>query len=178
MNILTNNYIAIAITLIATVVMILAYIKSPTQKDKTNLSPIFISIEISAVTIWFTKGYWDFIIAIDPTSIYRLAIIPLIILSYCTVSLIFISFTAWKKGGFSKLKKFSERGLIWGSIFGLITGLSSGLVFGLIVGLINGLSSGLSSGFISGLALGLSSGLAFGLTSEFDEFKNHPITKS
>jgi uncharacterized membrane protein len=150
--------------LIAMVVIILAYAKSPTWKDKVIPTIALISIPISAVTIWFTKGFWDFVITTDPTTIYRLAIIPFLILSYCMIFSIFIFFTAWKKKGFHKLNKNSENGLFFGLIVGLVFGLF-GLVFGLIIGMIDGPIGGLTGG----LSLGLVFGLIFGLIFEYQD---------
>ena len=56
-----------------------------------------------------------------------------------------ISLVAMFKGGFDKLKRYDDEGLISSLIFGLISGLISGLIFGLIFGLISSLTFGLGS---------------------------------
>ena len=95
-----------------------------------------------------------------------------IIGEYILICLIIISLVALFKKGYRNLKRFDEKGLIFGLIsgliIGLIFGLISGLIIGLIYGLISGLIFGLIYGLISGLIITLIYGLIIGLTKEFE----------
>ena len=113
--------------------------------------------------------------------LFELGFIPQLFFAYILISLTFVILIAGIKGGFNKLKKYSEEGLISGLISGLILGLTmgltmgliSGLILGLILGLIWGLIVGLISGLILGLTMGLTMGLILGLILELiGEFKN------
>jgi hypothetical protein len=92
------------------------------------------------------------------TCVYNLSTSDLInicpiIGEYILISLFLISLIAFSKGGYNKLNKWDDFGLISGLIFGLIFSLISGLIFGLI----------------SGLIFGLIFGLILGLQAEFKE---------
>jgi len=87
-------------------------------------------------------------------SSYLINLYP-IIGEYIFISLSMISLVALIKGGFNKLKRYKDSGLIIGLIGGLISGLIIGLISGLIGGLISGLISGLIVGMIVGLIIGL-----------------------
>ena len=107
--------------------------------------------------------------------IYRLIIVPMLILDYILASLTICSFASI----FKKLKKWNEKGLIACLIAGLIVGLIGGLIAcligGLIVGLIKcliacliaGLIIGWIWGLIGGLIVSLFAGLDVGLEKEF-----------
>jgi len=82
-----------------------------------------------------------------------------LVFEYVFIGLAVVSLVAMIKGGFNKLKKYDEDGLIGGLIWGLIGGLIGGLIVGLIVGLIWGLIVGLIVGLIWGLIAGLISEL-------------------
>ncbi len=88
-------------------------------------------------------------------SISQLVILPWFVIEYCLIGLSFVCLTAWIKKGFSNLKSFEEKGLIFWLIVGLIGGLIFWLAFGLIGGLIFWLIVGLIGGLISVLILGL-----------------------
>jgi hypothetical protein len=81
------------------------------------------------------------------TGFHQLLILYPIIGEYILIGLSIIFLIALIKGGFSKLKSYDERGLIFGLIFALMVGLISGLMFGLISGLIVGLMFSLSVEF-------------------------------
>ena len=93
----------------------------------------------------------------------HLALILLFIIEYIIFSSGALCLAAFFKGGFFKLKKFGEDGLIFGLVFGLIGGLSTGLGVGLISWLLSRLIYGLIAGLIGGLIVGLISWLAVGL---------------
>ena len=59
----------------------------------------------------------------------------------------FVSLAALVKGGYGKLKPFSEEGLVVGLVLGLVWGLVVGLVVGLFAGLVLGLVLGLIGEF-------------------------------
>lgn len=66
---------------------------------------------------------------------------------------------AYKKGGLSKLKKFSQNGLYFG--------LFAGLLFGFILGIIGWTLFGLASWMITSLIIWISVGLLTGWNDEF-----------
>ena len=92
---------------------------------------------------------------------------------YVLVGLSIVCLVAMFKGGFSRLKSYSEEGLIRGLIRGLILWLILGFIWGLILGLIRGLIGGLIvgliMGLISGLIVGLIGGLILGLIGGADK---------
>ena len=77
-----------------------------------------------------------------------------IIVEYILIVLALISLVAMFKKGYTNLKTFKERGLIYVLIIGLIIGLISisVLIYGLIIGLISVLISVLIIGLIIGLS--------------------------
>jgi len=111
----------------------------------------------------------------DIKGFYQLGIIPMFLVEYLLIGLVFICLIALIKGGFNKIKSYNEEGLIYGLIVGLIvglilgliigllSGLLGGLIYGLIVGLILGLLGWLIVGLIVGLIIGLLGGLIYGL---------------
>ena len=74
---------------------------------------------------------------------YQLMITPMLILNYILASLTICSFVSI----FKNLKRFNDRGLIYGLIHGWIIGLIVGLIVGLIGGLIVGWIGGLDEEF-------------------------------
>jgi len=97
----------------------------------------------------------------QPTSL----IIHLFLIEYILLGCTAICWTAWKKRGFSNLKK--KNGLIAGLMMGLMMGFIVGFIVGLIVWLIVWLMAGLIVGFIVWLMAGLIAGLIAGLENEF-----------
>ena len=91
----------------------------------------------------------------DIKGAYQLLIVYPIIGEYILIGLAFVCLTALIKGGFNKINKYDDGGLIFGLIGGLIVGLIFGLIGGLIFGLIGGLIGGLIVGLIFGLIGGL-----------------------
>ena len=85
------------------------------------------------------------------TGFHQLLIIYPLIGEYILIGLTLICLVALIKGGFDKVKRYGEEGLIIGLIGGLIAGLIGGLIAGLIGGLIIGLIGGLIIGLIAGL---------------------------
>jgi len=63
----------------------------------------------------------------DTKGAYQLLIVYPIIGEYCLIGISFICLVALIKGGFDKIKKYDDSGLIGGLIIGLIIGLISGL---------------------------------------------------
>lgn len=145
MNIITNSLetnliLVLALVLAFVLVMLLlkAYTDFPDWQDKKRLTiTLFIAIFFVAL-VFFTKGVWDYVVATGLITIYQLIIIPFILFNYITASLLFISFAAYKKGGFSEVRGFREDGLIGGFI-------SYGVMSWFFMGLIGGLASQLGS---------------------------------
>jgi len=113
----------------------------------------------------------------DYKGLYQLRIVYPLIGEYLLIGLAVICFAAMVKGGFNKMKRFDENGLVLGLVAGLVGGLVGGSVIGLVAGLLFGLVAGLLFGLwfglVSGLVSGLVGGLWFGLVSGLgDEFKN------
>ena len=106
----------------------------------------------------------------DIKGFYQLGIIPMFLVEYLLIGLVFICLIALIKGGFNKIKSYNEKGLIYGLIVGLIVGLILGLIIGLLSGLLGGLIYGLLGWLIYGLIGGLIYGLIYGLLGEFEWF--------
>ena len=104
----------------------------------------------------------------DIIGVHQLIIFYPLIAQYVLVGLVFICLTALIKGGFNKVKRYDEGGLIFGLIIGLIFGLIARLIAGLIYWLIFGLIIGLIYWLIYGLIFGLIAGLIAGLQEEFN----------
>ena len=68
----------------------------------------------------------------DIKGFYQLGIIPMFLVEYLLIGLVFICLISLIKGGFNKIKSYNEEGLIYGLIIGLIVGLLSGLIIGLL----------------------------------------------
>lgn len=168
------------------IIMIRAYSKSSTWKNKAELTLALALVPVSVGAVFVTKEFWRFLASIDSSPIYQLGIIPVFFLVALLISCTFIALAAWKKGGIRKLKRASETGLISNLIIASNIGLFGGLVIGLIVGsilgltyelisgvvggsvdeLANGLVSGLIGGSATGLIVGLILGLAYGWKEE------------
>lgn len=161
-----NNWIFVSTCL--TLGTVLAYVKSPTPKDKQRLTISLGLIPFSAGIIYFLCKR---IMLIDTETAYALEAVPYIIIIYCLLFSIVISFSAWKKGGLLELKEPLEKGIIFGFIFGLLFGITFGLIFagifGLLMGEIEGLVMGGIMGLIGGLILGFAMGLIGGSYCEF-----------
>ena len=102
-------------------------------------------------------------------NVSMLGIIPNLIFAYLLIGLTAICLVALIKGGFNKVKKYEENGLIAGLIFGLIGGIIAGLIVGLIAGLIFGLIVGLIFGLIVGIIGGIIGGIITGLIGSLNE---------
>jgi hypothetical protein len=159
MALITSNYVIIIIITVAILCWI--YIKkSPTWEDKARLTLALAFIPIIASSIWFIKKSWDH------SELTNLEIIPLLVAMYFLISIFFVLFASWKKGGYDNLKKISEFGLIAWLIGGLVSGLAGGSLVGFVLGLTGEMISGLVFGLILGLSYGLIFGLIFGMTIE------------
>ena len=139
--------------------------------QKRSLTFFLLTIVLLALTIGSFKvtiSSWSFLeLGECDLHIYRLIIIPMLILDYILISLTICSSVSI----FKKLKKWNEKGLIACLIAGLIVGLIGGLIVGLILFLILGLIAGLIkcliACLIAGLIIGWIWGLIVGLIEEF-----------
>ena len=84
-------------------------------------------------------------------SFSQLIILYPLIGEYLLIGLSVICLTALIKGGFKKLKKYWDNGLILGIIWGVIWGIIVGIIVGIIWGLINGIICGIILGIILGI---------------------------
>ncbi len=137
--------------------------------QKRSLTFFLLTIVLLALTIGsfkITLSSWNFLgLGECDLHIYRLIIIPMLILDYILISLTICSSVSI----FKKLKKWDEGGLIDCLIAGLIVGLVLGLLACLIVGLIDYLIAGLIVGLIKCLIVCLIVGLIIGLFVGLDE---------
>ena len=137
--------------------------------QKRSLTFFLLTIVLLALTIGsfkITLSSWSFLeLGECDLHIYRLIIIPMLILDYILISLTICSSVSI----FKKLKKWDEGGLIDCLIAGLIVGLVLGLLACLIVGLIDYLIAGLIVGLIKCLIVCLIVGLIIGLFVGLDE---------
>lgn len=133
------NFYAIIITAALSVLVFWAYIKSPTLRDKVRLTLTIIFIPISAGTIWFTDVLWNYIVLTDPTTIWRLAIIPFFAVIFILIATFFVFLVSWVNEG--SLNKYVEGGLVRTLVNGLTNGLigviMSGIFFGAVFEMTN-----------------------------------------
>lgn len=157
MNITPYFYEVLAFWAISIAVLIsatwigLTYLQSPTWKEKGRFIIFLATIPASIVLVYFTKQFWGHPSAENPTTIYQLWMALYLAVTYLLLSLIPISFAAYKKDGFSELKKFRESGTINSMVFGLLPGIIVWAIFGLGNGLIIALSFCLIVGSLTGL---------------------------
>ena len=131
-------------------------------------SAVIISVSLAVLNFLLIIATWKMLALegldeLDITGFHQLLILYPICGEYVLIALSVICLTALCKGGYSKLKKYDEEGLVGGLIGGLVGGLIVGLVGGLIGGLVGGLIVGLVGGLIVGLIGGLIGGLILGL---------------
>jgi len=102
------------------------------------------------LSVGYTYKVWELLGSSKGDNAYssfsQLIILYPLIGEYLLIGLAFICLTALIKGGFNKIKRYGEGGLIVWLIAGLIVGMIFGMIFGLIFGLIVGLIFGLIGG--------------------------------
>lgn len=161
---LTNNYevtVAASLTTAIIAIWIMTYSKSPIWQDKKRLTIALTLISISAIAMYFTKGFWNDDVSTGPITIERLWIIPFLAFTcYCTVSILLIFFMAYRRKGIGNLKKISEGGLVSWLASGLVVGSAIELLAGIVIGSAFWLVDGLVIESAFWLAVGLSGGLA------------------
>ena len=107
------------------------YLESRKIKLNIDWKPLIATIILIPLTIfWLYQSIvnWGMfeIFNLEPAEIVtisNLIVIPNILFNYLLISLTIISLVALIKGGYNKLKKYNEEGLIEGLIVGLIWGL-------------------------------------------------------
>lgn len=90
---------------------------------------------------------------------HQLLILYPLVGEYLLIGLFFVCLAAMIKGGYGKLKRVSENGLLAGIILGIILGIMLGITWALFGVLFLGLNR---SGFIIGSIVGLTIGIIFG----------------
>ena len=132
--------------------------------DKGSIGRFFAvigGIALSIANLLLIVNAWDYLGLGDPSGKYLADYRQLLICYPLIFECIFVSFTAicivaLIEGGFDKVKRYEDVGLINVLIFslvfcpilGLIISTSVGLIYGIVFGLAMGLLAGLLAGFI------------------------------
>ncbi len=126
--------------------------KRKVQRKKWYLLPVFL-LTLAFTAFWVyhsikTWGLFD-IFGMKPEEVTfeMLIVIPNALFNYVLIGLSAITFCAWRKNGFEKLRRYSVVSLIGGLVAGLVFGLVLGLAWGLVLGLVLGLAWGLVGEF-------------------------------
>ena len=164
------------------------YGKSKTWADRIRFTLIPVSITISILFVYYIMASWSYYISSTPKSmqfktIYHLPFIFVFIIEYLLISSIAVSFAAWKKGGYSKLKEIKNGGILRALLGGLLLALLGGLLGGLLLALLEGFLVGFLVGLLRGFLGILLAGLLLELLGEFPvglllEFKKDKKTKN
>ena len=148
------------------------YGKSKTWADRIRFTLIPVSITISILFVYYIMASWSYYISSTPKSmqfktIYHLPFIFVFIIEYLLISSIAVSFAAWKKGGYSKLMKIKDEGLLYGVLVGLLICF----FIGFLLGLFGEILIGLLVGFLLGLVIAFLIGFSTEFKTEFKEEK-------
>ncbi len=165
------------------------YGKSKTWADRIRFTLIPVSITISILFVYYIMASWSYYISGDTLktiqfkTIYHLPFAVVFIIEYLLISSIVISFAAWKKGGYSKLKEIKNGGILRALLGGLLLALLGALLGGLLLAFLEGFLVGFLVGLLRGFLGILLAGLLLELLGEFPvglllEFKKDKKTKN